>query len=104
MLVYSGFRSMASAAHGVTIDGNIAIVENQIHIAVVTSIEMDSYIEGYHAYLHKWSPHIGEKPKTAIESDNIMDKYAVCVLKNNDIVGHLPKGKNWKFAKTIFFS
>ena len=32
-----------------------------------------------------------------------MDKYAVCVVKNNDIVGHLPKGKNGKFAKTILF-
>ena len=63
MLVYSGFRSMASAAHGVTIDGNIVYVEGQIHIAVVTSIEMDSYIKGYHAYLDKWTPQIGEKPK-----------------------------------------
>ena len=32
-----------------------------------------------------------------------MYKYAVCVLKNNDIVGNLPKGKDGKFVKTIFF-
>ena len=32
-----------------------------------------------------------------------MDKYAVCVLKNNDIVGHLTNEKNGKFVKTIFF-
>ena len=31
-----------------------------------------------------------------------MDKYAVCVKKENEIVGHLPPGKSGKFAKTIF--
>ena len=32
-----------------------------------------------------------------------MDKYAVCVKKENKIVGHLPLGKSGKFAKTIFY-
>ena len=103
MLVYSGFRSMVSAANRATIDGNIVNVEDQIPIAVVTSIDIDSYVKGYHAHQDKWTPQIVEKLKTAIEPDNIMDKYDVCVLKYNDIVGHLPKGKNGKFAKKIFF-
>ena len=32
-----------------------------------------------------------------------MDKYAVCVKKENEIVGHLPLGKDGKFAKTVFY-
>lgn len=36
--------------------------------------------------------------------DNIPDKYVVCVVKDNPIIGHLlPKCLNGKFAKTIFF-
>ena len=37
------------------------------------------------------------------EPDNPMDKYAVCVKKENKIVGHLPLGKSGKFVKTIFY-
>ena len=32
-----------------------------------------------------------------------MDKYAVCVKKENKRVGHLPLGKSGKFSKTIFY-
>ena len=103
MLIYSGFRSMAGAGNRVIIDVNIVNVEDQIPIVAMTSIEIDSYVNGYHTYQDKWTPQIGEKLKTAIELDNIMDKYAVCVLKNNEIVGHLSKGKSRKFAKTILF-
>ena len=34
--------------------------------------------------------------------NNPKDKYAVCVKKNECIVGHLPLGKTGNFAKTIF--
>ena len=67
MLVYSGLRIMASAANRVTSDGNIVNVEDQIPIAVVTNIDIDSYVKRYHAYQDKWTPQIGEKLKTAIE-------------------------------------
>ena len=32
-----------------------------------------------------------------------MDKYTVCVKKENEIVGQLPLGKDGKFAKTVFY-
>ena len=32
-----------------------------------------------------------------------MDKYAVCVKKENEIVGHLLLGEDGKFAKTAFY-
>ena len=37
-----------------------------------------------------------------MEPGNVADKYAVCVKKNNVIVGYLPLGKNGRFAKMIF--
>ena len=37
------------------------------------------------------------------EPGNLVDKYVVCVKKENETVGHLPLGKDEKFAKTVFF-
>ena len=34
---------------------------------------------------------------------NPTDNHAVCIEKNVNIVGHLPKGKCGRFSKTIFF-
>ena len=33
----------------------------------------------------------------------MVDRYAVCVKKYNEIVGHLQLGKDRKFAKTVFY-
>ena len=41
--------------------------------------------------------------KSEMEPDNVTDTYGVCVKKSTSIVGHLPLGKNGKFAKTIFY-
>ena len=38
-----------------------------------------------------------------MEPDNVVDNYAVCGKKNEVIVGHLPHGKNGRFAKIIFY-
>ena len=38
-----------------------------------------------------------------MELKNILDKYAVSVIKNGSGVGHLMKGESGKFAKTIFY-
>ena len=37
-----------------------------------------------------------------MEPDDFLDKYAVCVKKNNVIVGHLLLGKDGRFAKIMF--
>ena len=37
------------------------------------------------------------------EPGNLVDKYVVCVKKENETVGHLPLGKDEKFATTMFF-
>ena len=38
-----------------------------------------------------------------MESDNRMNKFAVCVKINEKIVGHLKKGTPGRFAKTILY-
>ena len=50
-----------------------------------------------------WEPKNGEFLKTRLEPENEFDKYAVAVIKNSVVVGHLTKGKTGRFAKTISF-
>ena len=69
----------------------------------ISSFEMDSYIKGYHAYQDIWSPTRNKKLKAVPEPTNVVDKYAVCVLFCEEVVGHLKKGKTGRFAKTIFY-
>ena len=38
-----------------------------------------------------------------MEKDKFVDKYTVCVKKNDVIVGHLPHDKNGRFAKMMFY-
>ena len=60
-------------------------------------------MKGYHEYKSIWTPKIGEILLTEREPGNLMDKYVVCAKKENEIVGHLPLGKDGKFAKTVLF-
>ena len=60
-------------------------------------------MKSYHAYKDLRKTFINEKLTTATEPDNIADKYAVCVKKNNVIVGHLPLCRDVRFAKMIFY-
>lgn len=48
-------------------------------------------------------PKNGEFLETRLEPENELDKYAVAVMKNSVVVGHLAKGKTGRFAKTISF-
>ena len=65
-------------------------------------MSVKSFVKRYHAYKDLWKPFINEELTTAMELDNVIDKYAVCVKKNNVLVGHLPLGKDGRFAKMIF--
>ena len=68
-----------------------------------SSFEIDSHVKGYHAYLDDWKPCRGEVLQAIPEPNNAVDKYAVCVLKDGEVVGHLKRGKRGCFAKTIFY-
>ena len=85
------------------IGDNFINVCDSIPITVTADTEIKSFVKGYHAYKELWKPVINDQLTTAMEPDNVVDKYAVCVKKNDEIVGHLPLGKNGRFAKTIFY-
>ena len=84
--------------------GNVFINEDDlIPVIVKASTEIDTYVKGYHVHKNIWKPTVNEELETEMEPDNVMDKYTVCVKNNTSIVGHLPLGKNGKFAKMIFY-
>ena len=81
----------------------IIMDQHEIKVIVPRNFEMVSYVNEQHVYKTLWNPLIGEFLSCNRESDKPMDKYAVCVNKENQIVGHLPLGKSGKFAKTMFY-
>ena len=54
-----------------------------------------SCIRGHHVYKDIWQPIIGEELKCVRETNNVRDRYAVAVVKedslSSEIVGHLPR-------------
>ena len=75
----------------------------EIPIVVTTDVDVDSFVKGHHEYKSIWTPKIDEILSTEREPRNLGDKDAVCIKKENEIVGHLPLGKDGKFAKTVFY-
>ena len=69
----------------------------------LSSFEMDSYIKGYHEYREIWTPAMEQALKAVPEPKNVVDKYVVCVMLGDKIVGHLKKGRTGRFAKTVFY-
>ena len=51
----------------------------------------DSMVRGHHVYQEVWTPITGEYLVCARELKNSQDRYAVAVLKHDEIVGHLPR-------------
>ena len=76
--------------------------QNEIKVMVARNFEIMSYVKGYHLYKTLWNRLIGEFLSCERERDNPIDKSAVCVKKENKILGHLPLGKSGKFAKSLF--
>ena len=58
---------------------------------VMDSYEIDYCIRGFHVYNTVWNPVIGEELICRQEPSNTMDPYAVLVIEDSIIVGHLPR-------------
>ena len=56
-----------------------------------------SFIRGYHAYMDVWEYEVGETLQLRREVDNEIDAYAVAVVQEDRVVGHVP----FNFAKPI---
>ena len=72
-------------------------------LVIIKEFETESVIKGYHAYMNDWTPILGENLSTRPESESEIDKYAVAVTKDAQVIGHLKKGKTGQYAKTIFY-
>ena len=51
------------------------------------------------------TPFVREKLDTAMQPNNVKDKYAVAIFQEgkNEFIGHLPLGKSGKFSNNIYF-
>ena len=77
--------------------------QGELPLIVTNCLEFETYIKGHHVYKNIWTPMLGEILQVRREPENIVDKFAVCVEKDDRVVGHLKKGDSGKFAKTIFY-
>lgn len=50
-----------------------------------------SFVMGYHVYKDLWTLLQGEKLKAIVNLKNIEDKFAIATIKNDCLVGYLPK-------------
>ena len=54
--------------------------------------DLDSFVRGYHAYMDIWTPKVGDENFCLkSENENQHDKFAVAILLEEQIVGHVPK-------------
>ena len=60
------------------------------NVCIPYVFEFQSYVTGHHVYKDIWTPTLGEKLSTATQPENHHDKYAVKVLNENKVVGHVP--------------
>ena len=56
--------------------------------------EKESVIRGHHNYQRIWTPELGEYLVCEREPTNVNDRYAVAVVKDDVIVGHLPRAQS----------
>ena len=55
------------------------------------SFSVEAVVRGYHAYKHIWAAVYGEELPCEMEAGNRVDAFAVAVMKDGTVVGHVPK-------------
>lgn len=63
------------------------------------SLEWQSCICGHHAYCMLWTPVVGELLTLRREPENLFDCHAVAVMKNDLLVGHIPRS----LCRVVFY-
>ena len=66
---------------------------------------MECCVRGYHVYQDEWKAAVGEEMECRRQRRNPADTYAVAVIKEDCIVGHLPRRislmlLDWKCRKS----
>ena len=80
----------------------IICLQDELPIVLITTLDLETFIKGHHVYKDIWTPKQGEQLDVLMETDNWMNKFAVCVKINEKIVEHLKTGTSGRFAKPIF--
>ena len=62
-------------------------------------LNLESVVRGHHVYKRVWKPAIGEQLKLIREECNEHDPRAVAIVKDERVVGHMPRC----IAKTVWF-
>ena len=57
-----------------------------------SNVEVASWIRGYHAHKDCWEVEIGQVLTLQQEPTNPQDKNAIAIIKDSNVVGHMPKG------------
>ena len=70
-------------------DVSVICVQNDLPIILLSTLEVNSFIKGYHEYKEEWIAHIGEILAVEREPDNMTNRYAVAIKKSGRVVGHL---------------
>lgn len=60
-------------------------------VPAAASFTCDSMVRGYHVYQDTWQAVLGEILQCRRETNNRRDPFAVAVMKNGTVVGHLPR-------------
>ena len=74
--------------------------EDSVPILITTYKSVNSFVKVYHGYKDLWKLFINKVLTTTMEPDNVVTKCAVCVKKNDVIVGYLPHGNNGKLSNS----
>ena len=61
------------------------------YIAMMEEREVPCCVKGHHVYQAMWVAVVGEELACEREPTNASDRYAVAVLKDGVIIGHLPR-------------
>ena len=72
-----------------------------IVIDKANSFSFNSYARSYHVYMKIWNPVDGEVLVCTRETDNPHDNYAVSIIRNSCVVGHVPLGLSKTFSNFL---
>ena len=66
-----------------------------------TIFSIESCVRGYHVYKSSWAASIGEILLCEREERNLEDPYAVAIVRNGVIVGHVPRTISCVYVRYI---
>ena len=57
----------------------------------LATFSLNSVVRGYHVYKDYWEAATGEILRCCEERTNIHDPFAVAIIKDDSVVGHVPR-------------